>query len=444
MSLDPKGVAAWCRFPLVLAIVAAASGDVRADGWKVQLQGVKALGLSYAGRSIFLDDASTVWFNPAGMTRLKRRWTLTSSAPLITYRLDYTDQGSTSVLGQPLTGELTANGGRTSVVPHVYTVRKINDRMWAGFGFNAPYGLGSDYGETWAGRYHATKTELAVLDLNPALAVKANEYVSLGFGLDVQRSDTRLGNMIDFGSFGAVQGLPLTPQRHDGSIELKAGDWAVGYDLSLALTAGAKTRAGVTYRSQIEHTVAGTAHFTVPTEAAALTAGGALFKDTPASAVLPMPRELSMSASCELGPKWVLVGDVTWTDWSRFERLVVTFENPAQPALMQEARFDDSWRGAVGVIYRTTGRWELRAGGLYETTPVPDALRTPRLPEVNNTGVSGGGSYRMSERWEFDFSFSHLMPHEAPIVLEDAAAGRLTGKVRWRLDIMAMAINVRF
>ena len=69
------------EFTVVLVILVAASADMLADGWKVQLQGVKALGLSYAGRSIVLDDASTVWFNSAGMTRLKGVWTITSAAP---------------------------------------------------------------------------------------------------------------------------------------------------------------------------------------------------------------------------------------------------------------------------------------------------------------------------------------------------------------------------
>ena len=179
-------------------IVLLGSEIILADGWKVQLQGVKALGLSYAGRSIILDDASTVWFNPAGMSRLTRRWTVGASTPVISYRLDYTDQGSTSVLGQPHRGSLTANGGRTSVVPSMYVVRRINDRLWAGLGFNAPYGLGSDYGETWAGRYHATKTELAVLNINPAVALKLSDRVSVGLGLDVQRltAQARLDNIL--------------------------------------------------------------------------------------------------------------------------------------------------------------------------------------------------------------------------------------------------------
>jgi long-subunit fatty acid transport protein len=66
------------------------------------------------------------------------------------------------------------------------------------------------------------------------------------------------------------------------------------------------------------------------------------------------------------------------------------------------------------------------------------------LPEVDNAGISVGASYRRSARWDLDFSFSHLFPHDAPIVLQDPAAGRLTGKVRWRLDIMAASVNVNF
>ena len=431
------------RFTFALLIVLAPR-NVLADGWKVQLQGVKALGLSYAGRSIFLDDASTVWFNAAGMSRLEKPWTITTAAPFTTYRLDYTDRGSTSLLGLPSTGEPTANGGRSAAVPHVYVVRKFNDRWAGGFGFNAPFGLGSDYGETWIGRYHATKSELTVINMNPAVAVRLNDRVSVGVGLDIQKSDAHLANMIDFGSFGALLGLPLAPQQHDGRIEFEGGDWGIGYDLSVAWTISSQVRFGATYRSQIEHTLEGTADFSVPSAAAPLTVGGALFADTAASAVLPMPHELSGSLAYDLTPKWVLVGDATWTDWSRFQRLVVTFENPLQTPLSQEARFEDSLRGAVGVIYRANSTWDIRAGALYETTPVPDATRTPRLPEGNNSGFSAGTSFKLGDHAEIDFSYSHLLPHEVPILLNDPAAGRLTGDVRWRLDILGVSLSLRF
>jgi long-chain fatty acid transport protein len=432
------------RLTVLSMILQLCPQECLADGWKVQAQGVAALGLSYAGRSILSDDASAVWFNPAAMTRLTREWTITSGAPLVTYRLDYRDQGSTSVLGQPLTGSSTADGGRSALVPHVYVARKVNDHLWAGFGFNAPYGLGSDYGETWIGRYHATKTELTVVNLNPTFAIKLTDRLSVGVGLDIQRSDAVLANMIDFGSFGAALGLPLTPQGHDGKIELTAGDWSTGYDLSLAWQPGERARVGLTYRSQIEHTIRGRAQFDVPAEAALLTAGGTLFADTEATAVLPMPHELSASASYDIASAWVLVGDVTWTDWSRFQQLRVAFANPAQPAIVQRAAFEDSVRTAVGIIYRASPRWQVRAGGLYETTPVPDATRTPRLPEIDNAGISVGASFRPSARWDVDFSFSHLLPHNAPIAIDDPGAGQLAGQVRWRLDILGVSVNLRF
>ena len=425
-----------------LLTIVVLSDDIYADGWKVQLQGAKALGISFAGRSVIVDDASTVWFNPAGMTRLRKRSTITVAAPLITYDLDYSDRASSSVLAQPLTGPAEANGGMTGAVPHVYAVRQFSDRVWGGVGVNFPFGLRSDYGEAWVGRYHATKSELRVMNLNPALAIKVGDQVSLGFGLDVQRSTAQLANMIDFGSLGAFLGLPFTPQGHDGRIDVRADDWAFGYDLSVTWDPSAVTRVGATYRSQVEHTLAGTADFTVPVEASVLT--GSVFTDTAASTVLPMPRELSTSASQQLGSKWVLVGDLTWTDWSPFQRLTVEFANPAQPPVVQEANYRDSFRSAVGVIYRASNTWELRAGGLYETTPVPDATRTPRLPEGNHAGFSAGASYRFGERVDLDLGFAHLVPHDAPINLYDAGAGQLTGKVRWKLDILAASLTVRF
>jgi long-chain fatty acid transport protein len=427
---------------LVLVVFFWNARDVRADGWKIQLQGVKELGLGYAGRSV-PEDASTVWFNPAGMSQLSARWTVTFGAPLISYQLDYTDQGSVSVLRQPLTGPLQSDGGRTSPVPYFYAVRRVNDRWWMGLGFNAPYGLGADYGETWVGRYHATNTELTVFNVNPTVAVKLNERVSVGLGIDVQRSHARFANMIDFGSLGAVLGLPLTPQAQDGKIELDATDWAVGYDLSVAWQVASRVRFASTYRAQVEHSLEGPADFTVPASAAAFQASGA-FVPTSASAVLPMPRELSASASFDLNPKWTVVGDLTWTDWSQFKSFVVTFENPAQATLAQDASFADSARGAVGVIYRPNDLWRIRAGALYEDVPVPDATRTPRLPEANNTGFTLGGSYRVNQKWDLDFSWSHLIPHDAPIRLSDPAAGTMTGKVRWLTDAIAVGLNARF
>ena len=425
-------------------LIVCAPSTARADGWKIQLQGARALGTSYAGRSVLAEDASVVWFNPAAMSWLAGDWILTGGAPIITYQLNFRDRGSVSVLGQPVTGARSRDGGRTAAVPHVYAVKRLNARSWAGLGFNAPFGLGTDYGETWAGRYFATETTLTVFNINPAFALRPSSRVAIGVGLDLQRSTATLANMIDFGSIGAAAGLPLTPQGADGRIKFSGGDWATGFDLSVAWDAARSTRIGATYRSRVEHTLSGQADFTVPTQATPMTAGGLLFADTGARTVLPMPSELSVSASRALPGGWMLLGDATWTGWSRFQELRVSFDNPSQPAVRQPADWRDSVRFAVGARNTFARTWTVHGGVGYETTPVPDATRNARLPEENHAWFSAGASYQRSDSLRLDFHASHLVTPNAEIRLDDPFAGRLVGNVHWRLSVFGVSAALRF
>jgi long-chain fatty acid transport protein len=417
---------------------------VLAEGYKVQLAGVKALGVGYAGRAT-ADDAAVVWLNAAGMTELPSRWTLTFGAAVIPFSLDYRDHGSRSLLGQPMTGSIAINVGQKPMVPHGFLVYAIDRRWRLGFGFNAPYGLGVDYANAWVGRYYAGESSLAVANFSSALAFKWTDRLSLGVGLNVQRATTTLTNRIDFGSLGAALGLPLPPQGADGGIAFDGRSWGFGVDLSGAWRLTSRARLVATYREEIAHALAGDTAFDVPVAATPFAAGGA-FRATRATAVLPMPREISVATAIHLAPdgEWTIVADATWTDWSTFDRLALRFDNPAQPTVVQRAHFTDSIRFGGGVIHSPTADWTLRAGGFFERTPVPDETRTPRLPEVDNVGVAVGGSYRLSSRWDLDFAWSHLIPRDAPIRLDDPSAGWLTGDVRWQTDSFALGLNVKF
>ncbi len=430
-----------CGIGLALLCLARPAG---ADGWKIQMQGLKAMGSAYAGRSVLVEDASTIWFNPAGMLRLEDKWTITVGAPVITYQLEFRDGGSRSVLGQPLQGEAVQDGGRTAVVPHVYIVRRIGSRWRAGFGFNAPFGLGTDYGETWVGRYHATETTLTVFNMNPSVAVRLNDRVSIGGGFDLQRSSGTLANMIDFGSIGAAVGLPLTPQQQDGKVEFTGSDWAAGFDAGIAIDVTPRTRVGATYRAKTEARLEGEAAFTVPSAAAPLTGGGLLFATSGARTTLPMPHELSVSGSHEFRSGWVWLADMNWTKWSAFEELRLTFDNPFQPPVTQAANWDDSVRFATGFRAPFGERWSIRGGLAYETTPVPDATRTPRLPERDHTWLTTSASYKRGDRLQWDLMLAHLITPDAPLMTTDPAAGVLIGDVHWRLNLLGVSATIRF
>ena len=249
--------------------------------------------------------------------------------------------------------------------------------------------------------------------------------------------------MIDFGSIGAAAGLPFAPQAHDGRIQFRGSDWAAGFDLSIAWDAARHTRVGAAYRSRVDHTLAGQADFTVPPEIRPLTAGG-LFTNSGAQTVLPMPTELSLSASRALQDGWLLLGDVTWSGWSRFRELRVTFDNPAQPEVRQPAAWNDNIRVAGGARKAVGPRWTLSGGAGYETTPVPDSTRNARLPEANHAWFSVGGTYQRSEARHVDVYYSHLVTPNAAIRLEDPSAGRLVGSVHSRVNVLGASVVFRF
>ncbi|HET7453540.1 MAG TPA: outer membrane protein transport protein [Thermoanaerobaculia bacterium] len=426
-----------------LAVLAVA-GLASAGGWKLEVMGAKALESSYAGNAASAEDASTVWFNPAGMTELSGKWTVNVAVPVINLTIDTHDDGSRSLLGQPLTGPATTDAGKVVAVPSFYAVRKLGGAWWAGLGFNTPFGLGTNYAEDWRGRYQATETTLLVYNLNPSLAWRVDDRFSVGGGVDVQYSRGVFSEMLDFGSIGAASGLPLAPQQDDGKVRIGGDAWAVGFDLGTLWKPSPATKIGLAFHSKTVHDISGSAHFRVPEDAAALTAGGTLFQNTNADAPLPMPASVSLSADQGVSRDWALLADVTWTQWSALRRITIDFDNPNQPRIAQAFDWRDVWRWSLGARYRAGEKWTVRAGAAYEQTPVVDRTREPRVPEANHEWVSAGFTYQASNKLEIDFFYVHLFTDEAKIDVSDPTAGTYVGHSDWNIDNVGVGATLRF
>ena len=422
-----------------LTLFAAAS--LEAGAWKLEVQGGRALGSAYASGQPH--DASTVWFNPAGMLLMEQP-TVTTGLPVIDLSIEYRDRVSTSLLGEPLSGSTTREGGALVAVPHLYYVHPMGDRLRFGFGFNTPFGLGTDYGETWVGRYHAVETSFVLYNLNPSLAWRINDRLSAGGGINLQYIDASFSTMIDFGSIGFASGLPLTPQRHDGKVEVTGDDWAVGFNAGIVWQPFDPTRVGVAYRSETRADIDGKARFDVPPEADLLTAGGTLFQQTGARTSLLMPESWSLNVRHGLTARLTLLADATWTGWSPHEKLTITFENPAQPPVEQTADWKDTWRTSAGAEYELSDRLTARAGYAIEQSPVHDATREPRVPEADHTWYTAGATWSLSSRTDLDFFVVHLTTDSAPISVSSPLAGSLEGRAEWDIWTVGISATRRF
>ena len=174
----------------------------------------------------------------------------------------FRNEGSIHLTGQPLSGGDGGNAGSAIVIPNLYYSHRLNDRLTAGVGIFSPFGLSTNYDSTWVGRYHAVKSDLISLNINPSLAYRVTDKLSLGAGINAQYLKAELSNAIDFGTiFAALGAAGVAPQRNDGFVTFKGDSWSWGYNVGALYEFTGDTRAGIAYRSRIDHTLTGDAHF---------------------------------------------------------------------------------------------------------------------------------------------------------------------------------------
>lgn len=416
------------------AVAAAIAGLVgasaaQAAGFQIQEQSVKSAGNANAGAAAIAEDASTVFYNPAGLTRLQRQTEV--GGHIILPQSEFNDQGSTNGVGGQVSGKRNDDGGEEALVPNFYYANPFSERLSFGFGISALYGLATEYDRDWIGRYHAVKSELFSVNINPALGYKINDQFSVGIGVSAQYLDADLTNALDFGTLGFLSGAPVTPssREFDGFTEVTGDDWGFGFNLGVLYEPNPGTRIGLGFRSEIDHTLEGENELTVPDFAVGL-AGPSRTRD--ASADATTPATVSLSGYHEINARWAIMADITWTEWSSFEELRIEFsDDPFDPDprdSVQPEEWDDVFRYSIGVNYRYSDALTLRAGFAYDDSPVPRTeLRTPRIPDNDRRWVSLGASYRPSDSFSFDVAYTHIFISDTPINDTEVTTGGLAG-----------------
>ena len=184
--------------------------------------------------------------------------------------------------------------------------------------------------------------------------------------------------------------------------------WGVGYDFGVLVEPSADLRLGMNYKSGIHAGLGGNAHFNVPAVATPLTAGSA-FTDTSGVA------RPELSAGCLLGAVWTRSGRARWTalvdakltQWSDVQAISRTLP-VTTPAVAQPLHWHDSWRVAIGAIYRLTDDTDLRAGFGFDQSPIGDQFRTALLPEADDITIGAGVSHRITDHLKVSLSSCRL------------------------------------
>ena len=371
---------------LSASLLFCASQSAQAAGFYIQEQSVKGLGYAFSGSTTSIDDASTLYFNPAGMTKLEGAQ-INAGVHLLLPNADLTDTGTTVPFGAAVGGD-SGNPYDPTPIPNLYAVTPLdisNHLVWAGIGVSAPFGLGSDYGETWFGRFDSTETDLKTINIQPSLAVQATEWLSIGGGIDIQYADAELKSIAN-------------PGTGEGISTLKGDDWTVGYNIGLLLEPVQGTEIGLHYRSAISHELDGRISFMN---------GTASDFDIPGSADLDLPDLATFGIAHDITPRTRIMGQATWFGWSNFEEIrALNDAGGTVNAITQD--YQDTWAFAIGAEHDLTDRWTIRAGYQFDETPTTDQFRTSRTPDGDRNWFSGGATYKVNDKLDLDFAATYI------------------------------------
>jgi long-chain fatty acid transport protein len=411
MSLKIKSARKLAALAVSAAIVSGVyCSSAQAAGFQLIENSARGQGNAFAGAAATANDASTIWFNPAGMTKLKNKQ-LSVVGHIIFPNSSFTNNGSVDGLGNPLSGP-NDDGGSEAFVGNFYWVTDIGATKF-GLGITTPFGLTTEYVDNWVGRYHGVKTEMTTINFNPSIAREVTDKLSLGAGINILLADLNLTSAVDFGS------LVGAPQQADGFADLNAdnltfNEFSWGINLGMTYDFTEATRLGIAWRSEINVAVEGKAKFSVPSAAAPVLGSGA-FQNTNLNAKVDLPQNLAVSVKHDIGSV-TLLADVTWTGWSSFEELRIKYTNPAQPDTVTTEAWEDTFRYSVGADFKLNEKIILRTGVAYDETPVPNPQRrTPRIPGNDRTWLSFGITYEMSPALIMDVGYSHLFVNDTKI-----------------------------
>mgnify|MGYP003334569106 CR=1 FL=1 len=411
MDISNKIIGLSISVALVVGTASAFAG-----GLSIGTQSGSGLGNAYSGGAAVAEDASTVWYNPAGMTTLPGRTNVAVAAHALKVSFKFQNTGSTLPLGAGDGG----NGGGWHLIPQGYITHKLSNTFSIGAGFNTPFGLETTYDRGWRGQAIGFESALKIYNFNVGAAYKVNDMLSVGGGVNYQRAELKFNS------------TPLI-----GLVEPKLHDNGIGYNIGVLFQPTQQTRVGAHYRSSIKYNATGS-----------LLAPALIGGNSTASAGLATPDSFSLSLLHAISPRWDVMGDITWTGWSHLKRLdVVRTSGVASGTSPVSLTFNwtDTWRFSAGANYKMNDQWKLRFGVALDQTPTNDVDRTARLPDQDRTWIAFGAQMKVSKNGLLDFGYAHEFIKNASVNNRDSVTGlRLIGDFKSQADILSIQYSHSF
>ncbi|KGQ69787.1 membrane protein [Chelonobacter oris] len=425
---------------LLAATFTLSGGYASAAAFQLVEVSTSGLGRAYAGDAAIAENASVVAVNPALMTQFKR--------PEISVGAIYIDP-DVNLKGTIHTprGDVNAdqkNIAPNAIIPNIYYIHPLNDRVAVGGGINVNYGLMTEFPDSYNAGFYAGKTDLTAINFNLSGAYRLNDNWSFGLGLNAVYADALIERNLGINSQNFPQ---LNLSNSTTAARLEGKEWGYGWNAGVVYEFNEDNRIGVAYHSHVDIDFKGDysnqlplVFNNIPQLVDLRATNGAVI---PGQLTLKLPSYWEVAGYHKLTGKFAVHYSYKWTRWSRFQSLQAT-DSDGQTLFHKAEKFKDASRIALGVSYDVNDKLTLRTGIAYDETPVPENYFSISIPDADRTWYSVGATYQFTPNLSMDIAFTHLKASKNTFREQEPNKLPATFTASSTANLYGLALNYRF
>ena len=385
-------------------------------------------GLASAGYASRAQDASTLFTNPAGMTRLDQsQLSVAAAAWYLGTKFSPNSNTSASNLTVP-DGTAAARGNASQLIPAggLFSVFKLSDKFAAGFGVFAFFGGPTQYADNSVMRYHCIESLLQGITVMPSLAFKISDKFSVGAGLNAMYS--QLDNKV------AVNNRTiLNPTAPDGQIEIQDNEWGYGGKFGVLFQPTKETRFGATYLTQTKMDFSATPTKTDITRPLL----DALIGNRNINATMRAPQQVIVSGYHDLTDSVAVMADLGWENWANFGQVTIQVNDFPPGGITTTTHYSNTWHVAVGTQIKPSDPWKISFGFAYDSSMCDGVSRSPSLPIGQQWRFATGAQHVISPTMTLSAAYEYIWSGDLPM---DVQGGPLSGRIAGQFDDVYMQV----
>lgn len=392
----------FLRTTLAISL-AAASTYTLANGLAINEQSASGAGTAYAGRASSALDASTIYGNPAGLSKLKGTQ-VSGGMAAVHANVDIKQTGGFNDGKSRNKGDMVP----FAAVPFGYFATEIDENWAFGLGVYVPFGVISDYEKNFAGRFHGLYSEVKVITVQPTVSYKFNDRIAVGFGPTINRINGELSRKVDLGPLSSL-GEPKS--------KVKGDDMGYGYNLGVMIDLSDRTTWGLTYHSKVKYKLEGDITISGMPVLATIVGGAPANGKYKGTLDFTTPESIDTSVTHKLNDQWTVHAGATWTRWSRLASIepISKYNEIDTSGSKENLKWEDTWSFSAGAEYQLNPTVALRAGLAWDESPTDNDYRNVRIPVSDRMIFGMGVGWKATDNLTVDAAYAYIKEREGKV-----------------------------